>query len=152
MSICRTCKVVTREELAGCCEGRQRDPKPAGPRGCCKKLDAGEKFAAAYPYPLHAWRLGKEMLIIGMGAETVVDYALRFKGEFGPGTWVCGYADDMISYIPSRRVWDEGRLRRGLEPLRVRPPGLALGGRRRDRIATGVRRSRGTRYGASPNS
>ena len=49
------------------------------------------------PYPVHAWRLGKEMLVIGMGAETVVDYALRFKTEFGPGTWVCGYADDMIS-------------------------------------------------------
>jgi neutral ceramidase len=46
--------------------------------------------------------------MIGMGAETVVDYALRFKAEFGEGTWVCGYADDMISYIPSRRVWEEG--------------------------------------------
>jgi hypothetical protein len=21
---------------------------------------------------------------------------------------VCGYADDMLAYIPSRRVWDEG--------------------------------------------
>ena len=73
-----------------------------------QKLDAGEKFPAAYPYPVHAWQLGGEMLVIGMGAETVVDYALRFKKQFGPGTWVCGYADDMISYIPSRRVWEEG--------------------------------------------
>src|SRR5438046_9396599 len=72
------------------------------------KLDAGETFTPSYPYPLHAWRLGKEMLVIGMGAETVVDYALRFKAEFGRDTWVCGYADDMISYIPSRRVWAEG--------------------------------------------
>jgi hypothetical protein len=37
-----------------------------------------------------------------------VDYALRFKRAYGPGTWVCGYADDMLAYIPSRRVWDEG--------------------------------------------
>ena len=73
-----------------------------------KKLDAGEKFPTAYPYPIHAWRLGQEMLVIGQGAETVVDYALRFKQEFGPGTWVMGYADDMISYIPSKRVWLEG--------------------------------------------
>ncbi len=72
------------------------------------KLDRGEQFSATYPYPIHAWRLGREMLVIGMGAETVVDYALRFKREFGPGTWVCGYADDMIAYIPSRRVWEEG--------------------------------------------
>ena len=47
-------------------------------------------------------------LVVGMGAETVVDYALRVKREFGEGTWVMGYADDMISYIPSRRVWNEG--------------------------------------------
>ncbi|MFN0198303.1 MAG: neutral/alkaline non-lysosomal ceramidase N-terminal domain-containing protein [Planctomycetaceae bacterium] len=73
-----------------------------------KRLDAGHKFESAYPYPVHAWKLGNEMLVIGMGAETVVDYALRFKQEFGPGTWVMGYADDMISYIPSRRVWEEG--------------------------------------------
>jgi len=73
-----------------------------------RKLDAGEKFASSYPYPIHAWQLGEEMLVIGMGAETVVDYALRFKREFGEGTWVCGYVDDMISYIPSYRVWVEG--------------------------------------------
>jgi len=47
------------------------------------------------------------MLVIGTGAETVVDYTLRFKKEFGSGTWVCGYTDDMISYIPSRRVLEE---------------------------------------------
>lgn len=73
-----------------------------------QQLDAGAKFPAGYPYPLHAWKLGDELLIVGMGAETVVDYALRFKKEFGPGTWTFGYADDMISYIPSRRVWNEG--------------------------------------------
>lgn len=72
------------------------------------KLDAGEKFPASYPYPVHAWRLGKDTLMIGTGAETVVDYALRFKRAYGPATWVCGYADDMLAYIPSRRVWDEG--------------------------------------------
>ena len=73
-----------------------------------KKLDEGETFESAYPYTVHAWQLGKEMLVIGQGAETVVDYALKFKTEYGDGTWVMGYADDMISYIPSRRVWLEG--------------------------------------------
>ena len=86
---------------------------PEGIRGrwsrrLLKKLEAGEKFEEAYPYPLHAWRLGGRVLMLGMGAETVVDYALKFKGLYGEGTWVCGYADDMISYIPSRRVWEEG--------------------------------------------
>jgi hypothetical protein len=73
-----------------------------------RKLAAGETFAASYPYPLHAWRLGDRTLMIGMGGETVVDYALRFKSQWGPSTWVLGYTDDMAAYIPSRRVWDEG--------------------------------------------
>jgi neutral ceramidase len=73
-----------------------------------KKLDAGETFAATYPYPIHAWRLGGELLFIGLGGEAVVDYALRFKREFGPNTWICGYTDDLVAYIPSLRVWQEG--------------------------------------------
>ncbi len=72
------------------------------------ELEGGATFEATYPYPAHAWQLGEEVLMIGMGAETVVDYALRFKQEYGASTWVCGYVDDMIAYIPSRRVWEEG--------------------------------------------
>jgi hypothetical protein len=73
-----------------------------------KKLDAGETFASSYPYPVQAWRLGGELVLIGMGGEAVVDYSLRFKKEFGPNTWTCGYANDLVAYIPSLRVWREG--------------------------------------------
>lgn len=103
-----------------------------------KKLDEGGKFESAYPYPLHAWRLGKEMLVIGMGAETVVDYALRFKREFGSGTWVCGYADDMISYIPSRRVWEEGGYEGGTFLYEYGRPAFRWNGDIEDRISAGV--------------
>ena len=105
-----------------------------------KRLDQGHKFETAYPYPLHAWRLGEEMLVIGMGAETVVDYALRFKTEYGPGTWVCGYADDMISYIPSRRVWDEGGYEGGSNLYEYGRPALRWAGDIETRIAEGVAR------------
>lgn len=100
-------KVVAREELQQLTNDT-RALRARWAKRLLKKLDDGHKFESAYPYPVHAWQLGNEMLVIGMGAETVVDYALRFKNEFGPGTWVCGYSDDMISYIPSRRVWEEG--------------------------------------------
>jgi hypothetical protein len=103
-----------------------------------QKLDRGETFAASYPYPLHAWRLGNELLILGMGAETVVDYALRFKKEFGPGTWVCGYADDMIAYIPSRRVWEEGGYEGGSNLFEYGRPALRWSGDIEDRIAAAV--------------
>lgn len=132
-------KVITREEL----QAAQRDSNAVRNRWAermLRKLDAGEPFAASYPYPVHAWRLGKEMLIIGMGAETVVDYALRFKAEFGRGTWVCGYADDMISYIPSRRVWAEGGYEGGPNLYEYGRPALRWAGDIEDRIAATVRK------------
>ena len=100
-------KVITREDLQAATKDANAIKKRWGER-LLKQLDAGVKFDATYPYPVHAWRLGKDTLMIGMGAETVVDYALLFKARYGSDTWVCGYADDMISYIPSRRVWQEG--------------------------------------------
>lgn len=103
-----------------------------------KKIAAGHQPEAAYPYPVHAWQLGKEMLVIGMGAETVVDYALRFKTEFGPGTWVCGYADDMISYIPSRRVWEEGGYEGGSNLFEYGRPAFRWAGDIEDRISASV--------------
>lgn len=131
-------RVMTREDL-------QAAAKEAGIRKrwadrMLKKLHAGEKFASAYPYPIHAWRLGKELLIIGTGAETVVDYSLRFKTEFGPGTWVFGYCDDMIAYIPSRRVWNEGGYEGGSFLYEYGRPALRWAGDVEDRIAASVRR------------
>ena len=130
-------KVITREELTAAL----RDTNAIRARWAARmlrKLDAGEKFPPSYPYPVHAWRLGKEMLVIGMGAETVVDYALRFKREFGPGTWVCGYADDMIAYIPSRRVWEEGGYEGGSNLFEYGRPAFRWAGDVEDRIAASV--------------
>ncbi|MBI2808219.1 MAG: neutral/alkaline non-lysosomal ceramidase N-terminal domain-containing protein [Planctomycetes bacterium] len=130
-------EVMTRKEL----QAFTKQPNAIRKRWAermIKKLDAGEKFESAYPYPIHAWRLGKEMLIIGMGAETVVDYALRFKVKYGPGTWVCGYTDDMISYIPSRRVWLEGGYEGGSSLYEYGRPALRWAGDIEERIANTV--------------
>ena len=102
------------------------------------KLDAGEKFSGSYPYPLHAWKLGADTLLVGMGAETVVDYALRFKREFGANTWVCGYTDDMIAYIPSRRVWNEGGYEGGAFLFEYGRPAFRWGPDAEERIAKAV--------------
>lgn len=121
-------KTVDRNEL----HAALQDPKSSAIKQrwaarLLQKVDAGEKFPAGYPYPLHAWKLGDELVIVGMGAETVVDYALRFKREFGPGTWVFGYADDMASYIPSRRVWNEGGYEGGSNLYEYGRPALRWG-------------------------
>lgn len=105
-----------------------------------KQLDEGVKFETGSPYPLHAWLLGDDTLMLGMGAETVVDYAIRFKGEYGPGTWVCGYADDMLAYVPSRRVWDEGGYEGGSNLFEYGRPALRWAGDIETRIAEGMER------------
>jgi hypothetical protein len=132
-------EVVTREQLTALLSDDNAIRARWAAR-LLKQLDDGGTFEAAYPYPVHAWQLGKEMLVIGMGAETVVDYALRFKQEFGPGTWVCGYADDMISYIPSRRVWEEGGYEGGWSLYEYGRPALRWAGDIEDRIAAAVHR------------
>ena len=100
-------ELVTREKLLPIANGA-RALHARWAKRMLKKIDEGVTFPTSYPYPVQAWRLGDELLLIGIGGEAVVDYSLRFKREFGPTTWVCGYANDMAAYIPSRRVWEEG--------------------------------------------
>jgi hypothetical protein len=73
-----------------------------------KWLDAGGEVPAAYPYPVQAWQLGRDLTLVTLGGEVVVDYALRLKKELGPNLWVMGYANDVMAYIPSARVLKEG--------------------------------------------
>jgi neutral ceramidase len=73
-----------------------------------KELDAGHALPRTYPYPIEVWELGGKQLWIALGGEVVVDYALRFKDQYGPGTWVSAYANDVMAYIPSLRVLKEG--------------------------------------------
>jgi neutral ceramidase len=62
-----------------------------------------------YPYPVQTWRLGDDLTWVGLGGEVVVDYSLRLKQDIRPGhTWVSGYCNDVMAYIPSLRVLKEG--------------------------------------------
>lgn len=66
-------------------------------------------LAGVYPYPVQVVRLGPDLKWIALGGEVVVDYSLRLKREIGPGrTWVAGYTNDVMAYIPSLRVLREG--------------------------------------------
>jgi neutral ceramidase len=75
-----------------------------------QSLDADGKLSPSYPYPVQTWRLGQDgPALVALGGEVVVDYALRLKFELGAGkTWVLGYSNDVMAYIPSRRVLLEG--------------------------------------------
>lgn len=73
------------------------------------KIAAGTPLAQTYPYPVEVWQLGNGPTWIALGGEVVVDFAVRLKAELGASrTWVAGYANDVMAYIPSRRVLTEG--------------------------------------------
>lgn len=130
---------VTREELESEAAG-SNELRARWARRMLAELDAGQRFAESYPYPVHAWQLGSEMLVIGQGGESVVDYSLRFQREFGSGTWVMGYADDMIAYIPSRRVWEEGGYEGGWRLYEYGRPAYRWAGDIEERIVETVHR------------
>ena len=73
------------------------------------KLGDDGALTATYPYPVQVWRLGNDIDWIFLGGEVVADYSLRLKRSNGSGrTWVTGYANDVMAYIPSLRVLKEG--------------------------------------------
>ena len=73
-----------------------------------KALEEGKTLATSYSYPVEVWKLGKDQIWVALGGEVVVDYAITFRKLFGNTTWVAGYSNDCMSYIPSNRVRKEG--------------------------------------------
>lgn len=132
-------KLVTRETLQPVAEGDSA-LHARWARRMLAQLEAGVQFPTSYQYPVQAWRLGDDLLLLLIGGEAVVDYSLRFKREYGPGTWVCGYANDMAAYIPSRRVWEEGGYEGGPHLDEYGRPAWRWAGDVEDRIAAAVAR------------
>jgi len=74
-----------------------------------KQIETNGSVMATYPYPIQTWKLGDGPLWVTLGGEVVVDFSLRLKDELGAdSTWVAGYANDVMAYIPSARVLKEG--------------------------------------------
>lgn len=79
-----------------------------------QQVDDGKPLSQTYPYPVQTWHIGNHVKLVFLGGEVVVDYALRLKDELGgekfdrKNVWVAGYSNDVMAYIPSRRVLREG--------------------------------------------
>jgi hypothetical protein len=62
-----------------------------------------------YPYNVQAVRFNKDLTILALSGEVVVDYSLRVKNEFpSENLIVAGYSNEIMCYIPSKRILDEG--------------------------------------------
>jgi hypothetical protein len=97
----------TRAEL----QSQTSDPATAGrwARHMLATLHRAGSLPTTYPYPIQVWRLGDDLAWLFLGGEAVVDYSLELKLEHGQDrTWVASYSNDVMGYIPTRRVLDEG--------------------------------------------
>jgi hypothetical protein len=87
-------------------------------------LKAKRPLPVAYPCPVQVLRFGEELLLIALGGEPTVEYALQFKAKFaGPLVWVAGYCNDMFGYVPTRRIQREGGYEAGRAMLWSALPG-----------------------------
>jgi hypothetical protein len=65
-------------------------------------------------YPVQALRLGKDTVIVALGGEPVVGYALQSKSAHPKlRLVVAGYSNDVMGYIPTAKMLEEG----GYEPI-----------------------------------
>jgi hypothetical protein len=72
------------------------------------RLERDGSLPDHHTYPIQAWQLGN-LTFLTLGGEVVVDYALRFRRQFGfDNLWVAGYTNDVFAYIPTVRVLKEG--------------------------------------------
>ncbi|MCC6491583.1 MAG: hypothetical protein IT424_01020 [Pirellulales bacterium] len=63
---------------------------------------------ASAMYGVTSWTFGKDLAMVFMEGEVVVDYSLRLKQELGDKLWLNAYSNDVQGYIPSERILFEG--------------------------------------------
>jgi hypothetical protein len=98
---------VTREQLLS--RGESKDVyDQRRSTALLHDLEQG-RLRQSYPYPVQVLQFGDDLTVVALGGEVVIDYALRLKREFvGNRIWVAGYSNDVMAYIPSERVLNEG--------------------------------------------
>ena len=93
------------------------------------RLDSGRALPVALDYKVQVWRFGfrgaalPPLTLVALTGECVVDYALRLKRELGcESTWVSSYNNELLAYVPSARVREEGGMEGGEAMLEYRHP------------------------------
>ncbi len=89
----------------------EKDPDIYKARRARLMLEAYDRGApvTVVPYPVQAIRFGRDVVLLALAGEVVVDYGLRAKRTYpGLKLIVAGYSNDVMSYIPSARVLKEG--------------------------------------------
>lgn len=78
-------------------------------RQLLNQIERDGELSPTYPYPIQMWGIGDDVRLTFLGGEVVIDYALRLRSELSGATnWIAGYSNDVMAYIPSKRVLLEG--------------------------------------------
>ena len=73
------------------------------------RLDRGVSLPTLIDYPVQTWTFGSDLAMVFLPGEVVVDYSIKLKEMFDSDRiWINAYANAAPSYIPSRRLYDEG--------------------------------------------
>ncbi len=79
-----------------------------------EELERKGRLAESYPYLVQAMQFGKDLTLLALAGEVVVEYSLALKTEFsGAPLWVVAYTNDVFGYVPTAKQLEEG----GYEPI-----------------------------------
>lgn len=78
-----------------------------------QRLEEDGAVPASYPCPVQVVWFGDDLLLVTLGGEVVVEYALRLKRELkdslqGTPLWPAAYCSEVFGYVPSEQVLAEG--------------------------------------------
>jgi neutral ceramidase len=101
-------QTLSRDELRKLAANK-RDAKSWGAVRMLAMLDRGEKPPTHYRCPVTVWQFGRDLTLVGLPGEVVVDYLRFLEDTLGPNKlWVVAYCNDVFGYLPSARVLREG--------------------------------------------
>jgi len=77
--------------------------------GLKRRGESGKDVPSSMDYRVVTWCFGDDLAMVFLEDEVVVDCVLRIKQEFaGDRLWVTAYANDVSTYVVSKRLISEG--------------------------------------------
>ncbi|MBN1290256.1 MAG: hypothetical protein JXB48_00330 [Candidatus Latescibacteria bacterium] len=75
-----------------------------------KQIENNGKIDTTYPCPLQAMHIGNDLLLVGIGGETVAGYSEKIKTKYSSNqfVWVAGYCNEVFAYLPTLKILKEG--------------------------------------------
>lgn len=99
---------VTKEELAPLAE-KSESWQIGSARRMLDVLERAEKLPTHYSAPISVWQFGRDLTMVAMSGEVVVDYVHLIEKALGPlNLWIAAYANDGFGYLNTARLIEEG--------------------------------------------